>query len=258
MLTKVLFIGASCACLLSYAPPILAASLTAQLFPLTGEVRLKNPGVAPVQFISYSISSPSGKLNGSSGAWRSIADFYDASGSGFIDPVQEWTKLTPSAGAGATNLAEGVFVGPGGTLPGQRSVSLGRIWNPIPYPFIDLLFDIREPNEQLISVGIDFTIDGDYAGGESVNIADYAKWRQDFGSSLILFADGNIDGAVNAADYVVWRKNLGKTLLGGASGAAVASLSAIAVVPEPGTMSLILAASAALGLAISTWRRRRT
>jgi hypothetical protein len=254
MLRRILFVGAACACLLGQAAEAPAASLTAQIFPFTGEVRLRNIGLSPVQFISYSITSPSGKLNGTNGVWRSIADNYDASGSGFIDPFQEWTKFTPSAGPSATNLAEGVFTGTGGTLLGQHSVSLGRIWNASAYPAMDLSFDIREPNEQLISVGIDIAIDGDYTGGENVDSADYGIWRQYFGSTSILLADGNLDGRVNAADYVIWRKNLGKSIPGAASGGSIASLTAAAVVPEPATIGLLLTAGS---LAFLPRRRSR-
>jgi PEP-CTERM motif len=256
MLKRINFIVAFFVCLLGQAASIFAASLTVQLFPFTGEVRLRNPGVSPVEFISYSITSPSGKLNGTSGVWKSISDFYDASGNGFIDPVEEWTKFTPSAGANATNLAEGVFVGSGGTLLGQRSVSLGRIWNASAYPAMDLSFDIREPNEQLISISPEIAIDGDYLANLTVDAADYAIWRQYYGSSSVLFADGNLDGAVDTADYIVWRKNFGKSLLGGSAGAAIGSLGTAAVVPEPSTLCFILAALAAMGFSSARRRRR--
>ncbi len=256
MLRRYASVIACCACFACQVASTSAASLTAQLFPLTGEVRLRNTGLSPVEFISYSITSPGGKLNGASGAWRTIADFYDASGNGFIDPFEEWTKLTPSAGPTATNLAEGVFIGPGGTLLGQRAISLGRIWNANTFPSVDLSFDVREPNEQLISVSIDFAIDGDYNANESVDAADYVIWRQYYGSTSVLFADGNLDGVVDAADYVVWRNNLGKTILGGSASAATSSLGAVTVVPEPGTVGFILAALAVVSF-FPTRRRRR-
>ena len=67
------------------------------LFPLTGEVRIANDGSTDLTFVFYSLSSPSGALNGTNGVWTSIADTYDASGNGFIDATHEWTELTPNA-----------------------------------------------------------------------------------------------------------------------------------------------------------------
>ena len=68
-------------------------------------------------------------------------------------------------------------------------------------------------------------IAGDYAGGGTVNTADYDYWRQTFGSRTLLAADGNNNGIIDAGDYVIWRK-----AAGGGAGAAV---------PEPGPVVLI-------------------
>lgn len=46
---------------------------------------------------------------------------------------------------------------------------------------------------------------GDYNGDGSVDLLDGAVWRQSFGSTVNLLADGNKDLVVDAADYTVWR-----------------------------------------------------
>jgi Glycosyl hydrolase family 99 len=74
---------------------------------------------------------------------------------------------------------------------------------------------------------------GDYDGDGDVDVDDYSRWRESFGTQTILYgsgADGNYDGVVNAADYIVWRQNMGVGSAGG--GAATAS------VPEPSPNSL--------------------
>jgi hypothetical protein len=60
----------------------------------------------------------------------------------------------------------------------------------------------------------DYDIDGD------VDNADYDVWVANFGSTLLLAADGNGNGVVDAADYSVWRDHLGATLPGAGSATA--------------------------------------
>jgi sugar lactone lactonase YvrE len=97
------------------------------------------------------------------------------------------------------------------------------------------------PNEPIVSGiepigGIDYTpslktLAGDYNGDNTVNSADYAKWRTDNGKFVAQGngADGNSNGIVDTADYVLWRKAAGS-----GSGTIVAS------VPEPTTLLLLL------------------
>ncbi|MEX0612014.1 MAG: hypothetical protein WD229_07825, partial [Pirellulales bacterium] len=144
--------------LVAHAAPARAAELYAQLFPLTGEIRLLSKDAAPVPFVFYSITSAAGALDGSSVVWNSIADHYDVSGNSLIDPNHEWFKLSDDP----SELTEAVFTGPGGSLPPMRAISLGQIWNPAAAdPFLDLEFDFRD-DEQSIPVTIELAIDGDY------------------------------------------------------------------------------------------------
>jgi hypothetical protein len=226
----------------------IAATLHAQLFPHTGEVRLRNKSASPVSLVFYSITSAGSALNSSPSVWRSIETFYDVSGSGLIDPNGEWTIIE----ALSSELAEGALDPDGGSLPAQRSLSLGRIWNPNAEPLPDLIFEAREVNEQPITIVTELTLHGDYFVDGVVNQLDYSVWRQNFGSTTMLAADGNLDGKVDAADYVLWRKNVGLSATVVTQGAAL-SLSPAAV-PEPSTVTVIVASCA---VCTACWARRR-
>lgn len=52
------------------------------------------------------------------------------------------------------------------------------------------------------------TVAGDYDRNGSVGIEDFEYWKQSFGSTSDLLADGNKDGVVNLADYTVWRNHM--------------------------------------------------
>ena len=73
---------------------------------------------------------------------------------------------------------------------------------------------------------------GDYDGDYDADDADYLVWRQGFGSTTSLAADGNDDGTVDAADYVIWRDNFGE-----------GSGSAFSAIPEPTSGILLVAAA---------------
>jgi hypothetical protein len=238
MLKRTLMMAMVC---LAIGAPARGSNLDAQLFPLTGEIRLHNGSAAAVPLAFYSITSASGALNSSALVWKSISDTYDVSGNGFIDPAFNWTKISSAS----TQLTEGAFSGPGGSLTAFRSVSLGQIWNPALYPAPDLAFSVFQPDAQQVTVAIQFAVAGDYNSSGSVTSADYTLWRQNFGSTTSLNADGNLNGIVDAADYVVWRNNFGLSLPGAGSGGG-SSLSLGGAVPEPAAAILMLSAAGAL------------
>jgi hypothetical protein len=215
------------------------ANLDALLFPLTGEVQLRNSSASAVPFAFSSITSPFGALNGNAAVWKSISGNYDASGNGFIDPLFNWTKIS----ATSTELTEGAFSGPGGSLAAFRSVSLGQIWNPALYPSNDLTFTILQADTTPVVVTKQYAIAGDYDSDGTVNAADYVVWQANFGSTTNLGADGNLNGVVDAADYMVWRNNFGLSFPAGAGSSlgGGASLSAAGVaVPEPAGLLLVM------------------
>jgi hypothetical protein len=241
-LTRVLA-GAVICCAISNSTR--AFDLDAQLFPLSGEIRLHNPNnVTSTAFVYssiYSITSHSGALNSSPSVWKSITGNYDLSGNGFIDPTHNWSKLS----ATSTELTEAVFTGSGGTLPAMRSVSLGSIWNPAVVAYTDIGFDVRKADSTQLSINIQRALEGDYDHNGAVNSLDYDVWRQNFGSTTTLDADGNINGVVDAADYVVWKKHNGDVLPGSGS-VSGGGLVVGQVVPEPASANLILIGCIAL------------
>jgi hypothetical protein len=243
--------------------PASAATLFAQLYPKTGEVRLQNRDlVAPAAFVFYSITSPSGALNGSPNVWKSITDNYDAPfgsspGNGLLDPNGEWIEISSAA----TQLAEGALDADGGMIPSLRSVSLGRIWNLNARPNPDFTFAATALDGQPIAVSTVYAVDGDYLPDGVVNQLDYQLWRQFYGSRTALLADGNLNGIVDVADYVIWRDNLGMSVpsptIGALSAASLAVPSSGTVVPEPTSAALLLTALTGLFLGLRAGRRKK-
>jgi hypothetical protein len=252
------FLGAIAICgSLLAAAPARAVDLYAQLFPLTGEVRILNKDTSPVPFVFYSITSPSAALTSSSPIWKSITENYDAPvgatpGSGLVDSNGEWIKF-PST---ATGLFEGALDADGGNIPARRAVSLGNIWNPYATPFPDLVFDFQTDTES-IPVTVELALDGDYSANQVVDSADYVLWRHYAGVMMDYAADGDVDGDVDLDDYLVWQHNYGLTLplppyvLGGGSGGGIAG-----GVPEPASAALVLLAAGAIKCFFPRGKRR--
>ncbi len=227
-----------------------ATSVTLQLFPLTGEVRLINENADPFSFTFYELESPSGALNGTAGVWTSISSTYDASGNEFIDPVSDWVELS----FGPTNLSEATF-GVGGTLPAFRGISLGNIWNSSLVATPDIIAKLVLPNDQPATVFVRQMLDGDYFRDGMVNATDFQFWKAFIGSTTAPFADGNLNGIVDAADYSIWRDNFGTALPGiGAGQVAAEGLGSVRIVPEPIGLFLLLSGG---GILFGRWRRIR-
>jgi hypothetical protein len=249
-------LGVVIVCLASGAP-CLADNLDAQIFPLTGEIRFRNSAASPVPFVFYSIESTSGALNSSPAVWKSITDVYDASGNGFIDsdPFANWTKIESIP----AELTEGRFSPGTGSLPAFRSISLGNIWNPVLYPSHDLTFTVLQADMSPVAITVVPSVAGDYDGSGIVDGVDYNTWRQSFGSTTELDADGNLDGVVNAADYVVYRDHFGQSILGLGSGSNSGGGGGLSLgsapVPEPGATVLFI--SAGMVALIARGRPRR-
>ena len=85
---------------------------------------------------------------------------------------------------------------------------------------------------------------GDYNGNLQVDAADYTVWRDTFGSTADLRANGDDTGAsagiIDEADYTVWKSNFGN------SGSGQSGLTTTAV-PEPSSVVLVVLAIWGLG-----------
>jgi hypothetical protein len=73
---------------------------------------------------------------------------------------------------------------------------------------------------------------GDYNTDGTVDGADYAFWRAEFGAFGDHATDGNGDHVVDAADYVVWRR------FATATGSGVSSAASVQV-PESASLVLV-------------------
>lgn len=83
---------------------------------------------------------------------------------------------------------------------------------------------------------------GDYNCSGVVDTMDLAVWRDAFGTSEYLFADGSADGVVNLADYTLWRDHLG-----GAQPTTQAEASMVAEPPSALTCFLVAMMLGAVG-----------
>ena len=139
-------------------------------------------------------------------------------------PEQGQVFYENGAPVGYTSFAPGEPNG--GTAENYLHMLGGNRWN-------DVSGDYPNNAGYIVEFSI---IPGDYDLNGSVNDLDYQKWRQSFGSTTDLSADGNHNGVVDAADYVVWREHRGMSTGG-----------TFAAIPEPvGFSSLAVAAAAVL------------
>ncbi len=88
-------------------------------------------------------------------------------------------------------------------------------------------------------------IAGDFNNDGTVNLADYAVWRDTLGSTVSLAADGNGNNVVDSGDYTVWKNNFGQTT-------AFAAMPTTSSVPEPATASIAIGAMILLAVSART------
>jgi hypothetical protein len=106
---------------------------------------------------------------------------------------------------------------------------------------IDYTTDPRKIVVQIRSV-----VDGDYNNNGITDAADFILWRKTFGTAVAngTGADGNHSGIIDAEDYNIWRSQFGAIF------SAAAGSGAIALLPEPATISL------AVGILLPLMSRR--
>jgi autotransporter-associated beta strand protein len=100
-------------------------------------------------------------------------------------------------------------------------------------------------NATSVALTVVSALPGDYNSNGTVDAADYTVWRNNLGSGTSLPNDDT--AGVGPDDYERWKTHFGESVGGPGSGAAGTSPSQAAV-PEPATLSLMLAALLAVNL----------
>jgi autotransporter-associated beta strand protein len=140
----------------------------------------------------------------------------------------QFQSFTPSLGQTFQFLnADGGITGAFSNLS-LPSLGAGKAWR--------LVYEPNDLKLMIVAPG-DVNPTGDYNRDGIVDAADYAVWRDSFGSTTNLAADGNNNNMIDADDYNVWKNHFGQTASGG--------LGSSAAVPEPATAWLLLSAGAA-------------
>ncbi|MCA9184096.1 MAG: PEP-CTERM sorting domain-containing protein [Pirellulaceae bacterium] len=239
-----------------YEPPSFDAFASLEIDRATGAAHLVNGTNAPVNIISYSIESANqGAL--SSANWKSITDNYDANSGQAVDGDDNWLKL--SAAGSNSDLSEAqlsVGGGNGATLNSLQRVDLGTgVWvqNPNesdisfryakldgtivngivrfignggqPYEFGDLNFD-----------GTAFAID-DFTDVMQANLVSSVSGTS--AAEAYQLGDLDQDADVDRDDFRLFKESY---LAAGGSAAALDA--AIANVPEPSSLALVVLACA--------------
>jgi hypothetical protein len=100
-------------------------------------------------------------------------------------------------------------------------------------------------NSQITLNAVPIGLAGDFNEDGTVDAADYVTWRKNDGTNNALPNDDGLGTPIGPAHYALWQANFGNTSSGGG---------ALAAVPEPGTMLLLVSATA--GSAAVRFRRR--
>jgi hypothetical protein len=181
--------------------------------PATGQAQVKNTSNFTVAIDSYSVLSASGALNET--GWSSL-DEQNAAGGNWLEAESNANRLTEVQSSGVTTLA------PDATL------SLGALFTTSGAQ--DLKFEFLLQNAETPTQGVvqfaAAAIPGDFDDNGTVNGADLAQWRGDFGVDDDSDADG--DGDSDGQDFLVWQRNVG----------APAAVGAVATIPEPAAAAL--------------------
>jgi subtilisin family serine protease len=162
--------------------------------------------------VQVTVSGVGGYLN----AW------FDFNRDGDFDDAGEHALINLDINPGAQNVQ---FAVPGSMVAGTIPARFRWGTAGVDYKGSDIIGEVEDylfANANMPSQSV--AVPGDYDGSGTVDDGDYAFWKNSFGSTSNLAADGNNDGTVNAADYSVWRNHLGQSgAIGGGSASSATS-----------------------------------
>src|SRR6185295_14799000 len=135
--------------------------------------------------------------------------------------------------------------------------------NPAGLPEIIATFMLPQPGTYYVRVGGNastvqlyslavtptaLSLPGDYNHDNVVDALDYVVWRDNYGSTTRLAADGSGNSVVDIADYAVWLHHFGQSEGSGGQG--------LALVPEPtGAFACITGFAAIVGFRLRKMTR---
>ncbi len=213
----------------------------------TGRGFLVGGDVISTTVNSIDITSENGHLRGATASGLSGAsgmeriDGPDVGSVAGDSPGEQWEMLT----ANNNRIFEAFLFG-NSAFDNSRVVDLGIIFDPsTPLADRDVAFSYTTATGDQIAGAVQYFaapgVPGDYSGNGVVDAADYTLWRNHLDQSVTLPND-TTPGTVTAADYDVWKSHFGQSVGAGGGAAAVAS------VPEPATVSLVVLAAAVLAM----------
>lgn len=117
-------------------------------------------------------------------------------------------------------------------------------YNQPPHPSFYLGAGMETPPRSLLYFGGELR--GDYNADGAVNAADYSVWRDNFGSTTDLAADGDHNGVVDDNDRLVWQANYGAVAAPPAMAVAASAIvsgvvEATSDVSTPGVFAFVIA-----------------
>jgi hypothetical protein len=182
-----------------------------------GSVTLKNNVNVPVPINYYEITSAGGAL--STGGWDSLDDKESGDPAG-----QGWDQ---SGGANANQLIELFLSAAGDTIAANEQITLGNAFNPATFGSGnpgDLSFKFGFTTGALLTGGVTYVSspgpNGDFDGDGDVDGRDFLRWQR-----------GGSPNPLSASDLAAWQNSYG-----------TGSLAAVAAVPEPTVMALLVVA----------------
>ena len=205
----------------------------------TGEMTLSNDlvGAASVEMRNITISSDEGGLypDDFNGIGGDVASFPLGNGSG-----NGWEV---GGGSGYTRLVEANFTSGSTLAAGVSDLDLGAGYNPL-LASEDVIFQWMNSDGNIYDGRVVYTgvapelLFGDYNDDGDVDLADYAVWRNNLGSTTAALPNDPTPWLVDASDFTRWKEYFGTSSSG---------LVAPVAVPEPASLVTLIGSCLMVG-----------